>query len=263
VRLRARLKFLLHSLAPGYRGWTSYFGTRLYFGPGSESFRLICEQGIFEGDTVRLAAQLPRQGSVVYDVGANIGQMAAPLLHLRPDLSVVSFEPSPSSVPWLKRSIAESPHRPRWTLIDKAVGDHEGTVDFFLSAPGLSLYEGTVHTARAPAGGMVTAPLTTLDAVWLEQGRPDVSLIKIDTEGGESAVLDGAAALIEACRPSMLVEWNAENLRARDISTEWLLSYCQSKNLSLHAVPSLVEMTSAVLLRAAMTATETFLLAPR
>lgn len=263
MRLRARLKLLLHSHAPGYRGWTNYFGTRLYFPPGSLSFRAMCEQGIFEQDNLRLAAGLARPDSVIYDVGANIGQIAAPLLQMRPDISVVSFEPSPSSLPWLKRSVDGSPHAARWRLVEEAVGDREGVIDFHLSPPGLSLYESAVHTNRTPKGNVVSTPVTTLDNVWREQGQPDVSLIKIDTEGGETGVLAGAQALIAACRPAILAEWNHENLRAWGILPDTLLAYCEAYDMTLHAAPSLVEVTTPTMLRAAMSGVETFLLSPR
>ena len=52
----------------------------------------------------------------------------------------------------------------------------------------------------------MTVPATTLDEAWRGAGCPEVSFVKIDTEGGEEAVVRGAPELLTACRPVLLVE---------------------------------------------------------
>jgi protein O-GlcNAc transferase len=46
----------------------------------------------------------------------------------------------------------------------------------------------------------------TLDAVWEEESRPEISVVKIDVEGAELDVLEGATAVLRTCRPAVMVE---------------------------------------------------------
>jgi FkbM family methyltransferase len=262
VRLRAQLKYLAYTLVPGMAGAMPYFGTKLYFPPGSLAIREICRQGIFEEDNLRLAASLAKLNSVIYDVGANIGQSAAPLLSLRSDIEVVSFEPSPSSLPFLRKTVAASPHAKRWRLVETALGARPGAVGFQLASPQESLFEGTVHTGRSSHGSTVQVEQTTLDQAWIDQGRPPVSLVKVDTEGGETEVLAGAGRLIAEARPAWLIEWSRLNLAARGIPTASLLDLCRANGLIAYASPGLTRIDSATLLDAALAFTESFLLLP-
>ena len=47
---------------------------------------------------------------------------------------------------------------------------------------------------------------SSLDVVWNEARRPGVSVVKIDVEGTELGVLEGARELLTACRPTLLIE---------------------------------------------------------
>ena len=113
-------------------------------------FRLACSQGIFEASNVRILQQLCRPGSHMFDVGANIGLMALPVLSSVSDATVVSFEPSPNTVPFLRRTIASSGLRERWLLVDKAVGRRPGAEQFSLSSRAEGVYDGLRHTNRTP-----------------------------------------------------------------------------------------------------------------
>jgi hypothetical protein len=46
----------------------------------------------------------------------------------------------------------------------------------------------------------------TLDGVWRAAGSPEVSFLKIDTEGGELEVLRGGGELLRALHPPILIE---------------------------------------------------------
>src|SRR5207302_6765911 len=99
------LKRWLYGSCPGFAGSFPYFGTNVYFPKGSLCFRAACEQGIFEAENVRLLQGICRPGSHMFDVGANLGLMALPVLRHVAGCKVVSFEPSPNTLPWLERTI--------------------------------------------------------------------------------------------------------------------------------------------------------------
>ena len=58
------------------------------------------------------------------------------------------------------------------------------------------------------SGTTVRVQVVQLDHAWVSLDKPKVSVLKIDVEGGEVGVLQGAAELIQAQRPAILLEAN-------------------------------------------------------
>ncbi|HWV99988.1 MAG TPA: FkbM family methyltransferase [Candidatus Acidoferrum sp.] len=226
-------------------------------------FRVACEQGVYEAANMDLLTGLARPGAWHFDVGGNIGLMAAPILSRVPDCHVLSFEPSLNVLPYLQRTVAESPFADRWAVVPKAVGAKAGRVKFSLSSPNNSPYDGMRATQRVASEQQVDVELTTIDAEWKRLGSPRVSAIKIDVEGAELEVLKGAADCLLTERPPVLLEWNAENLAAYQCPPEYLLTVAREMNWQVFAQPHLVEVHTHRELSLHMLRTESFLLSPR
>ncbi|MFL6537609.1 MAG: FkbM family methyltransferase [Chthoniobacterales bacterium] len=256
------LKFLFYGTCPGFAGRFPYFGTRVFFPRGATAFHAACAQGIFEYDNVRILQQLYREGSYMFDVGANLGLMAIPILHMSQTSRVVSFEPSPNSVPFLQKTISQSAYAERWRLIAKAVAAEHGYAEFSLSDPRSGLYDSLKPTHRAGELRRVQVELTTLDAEWKAIGQPDVSIIKIDVEGAEVDVLRGALACLQQTRPTVLLEWNRTNLLAHGSAPEELLTFAKQHGYEIFGVPTGVRVTTDSELNVQMLLTESFLLRP-
>ena len=263
MNLRRRVKHWLYSRCPGYAGVFPYFSERIHFPRSSMLFTLACEQGIFELPNLNLLRAAARPGSWYFDVGANIGLMSAPLLDSLPDITVVSIEASPETAEYLGRTINGSARRNRWHFVPKALGAAEGEINFFASAASHSVFDGLRDTGRGHDVRTVKVPLTKLDTLWENFGRPDVSVIKIDTEGAEADVLHGAAACLRATRPCVLLEWNALNLAPFGTSPRFLLTFAADMNYDVLAGPSIVPVTTPEQLRIQMGIGETFMLCPR
>src|SRR5437870_2349214 len=99
MTLRKRIKFWLYGSCPGFRGSFPYFGSRVFFPANSLSFLAVCQQGIFEYDPLRALLSQVRPHTWMFDIGANIGLMAVPVLQREPRVHVLSFEPSPNTLP--------------------------------------------------------------------------------------------------------------------------------------------------------------------
>lgn len=262
MSLRTLCKRLLYQARPGRHGAFPYYGVRTYFPKNSFVFRLACEHGIYEATNLRLLFSALRPGTTVFDVGANIGLMSIPLLSDAAGVRVVSVEPSPRNHAALARTVAESIHRSRWELLACALGAQAGETTFHCARPEWGAFDGLRDTGRVGQTEAVQVQVRTLDELWEERGRPDVCAVKIDVEGADLDVLRGATVCLRACRPLVLVEWNAENLAAFGHDKAALLTFAQSVGCDLFAMPGLVLTASPDHLRAQMQFEESFVLLP-
>jgi FkbM family methyltransferase len=262
LKLRQRLKKWVYGKCPGFAGAVPYYGARVYFPKGSLIFHLLCEQGIYEGENLKVINSLVDPGTTYIDVGANIGLMAVPVLNYQ-DCSVISFEPSPNVLPFLERTASESQYRNRWKVIGKAAGDRIGETQFFASMNGKHVFDGVRDTKRSGAVRATTVPVTTLDSEWEDAGRPRVSVIKIDVEGAELQILEGARQCLEANRPYILIEWNEVNLRAFQLERDAILKCAQQMSYELFSVPAGIRLDNLVALKLQMLAGDSFLMVPK
>lgn len=165
-----------------------------------------------EAESMAVFRALVREGATAFDVGTHIGYVS--LLFSRlvgPTGRVVSFEPGENNLPYTRTNLGP---RPNVTLIEKAVGPRSGTASFYLedlTGQNNSLvehYEGLDATARTsvrPEVREVTVPMTSVDDYVAESGRvPD--FIKVDVEGFELGVLEGARHTLQTRRPMLMVE---------------------------------------------------------
>ena len=261
--IRKKAKALIYGRLPGFAGRFPYFGEVVYFPRRSVSFYAACEQGIYEKNNVQFLTAWARPETTVFDVGANIGLMAIPVLRECPTCAVVSFEPSPTVLPFLRRTIGSSSMRGRWSLVEKAVADLEGDVDFSVGAPEDSLFDGIRSTRRRQTVAKVQVPVVTIDLFWESRGCPAVSVIKCDVEGAELAVLRGSRQCLKQMRPAVLIEWNAQNLEAYDCAPDSILSFCEETQYRIFSVPAYVEIHDATELALQMMLTENFALLPQ
>ena len=260
LALRRVAKYWLYSSVPGFAGRFPYYGTTVHFPPRAPLFRVICQQGRFEPEIIDRLIQLARPDTTVFDVGANLGLMAIPVLNACNTCRVVSFEPSPSSLPFLRRTMSGAPFGERWVLVDKALADKPGELDFTVGRPEDALFEGFKSGDRIDHARTIAVKVSTLDAEWQALGRPQVSAVKIDVEGAEQQVLDGARALLAEQRPALLIEWHDAYLRRFNTPPAALLQVAQHYRYQIFTVPHGVPVADAAALRVQMMSCQNFLL---
>lgn len=156
------------------------------------------EKGQLQHDfqTLPLILPLIKEGDVVVDAGANIGDSTDPFLE-RVGLTgtVYAFEPNEDAFSCLVKNC------PRATCY-KAALSHE-----FASYPFQRCEnEGASHITN---NSTETVQAVTLDSFKLEK----LDFLKIDVEGFEVHVLGGSFETIDRCRPQMLIEINEGALR--------------------------------------------------
>lgn len=171
-------------------------------------------EGAFEDAELRLVCGHVTAGAVIFDVGANIGYFTIPLaMAAGPSGRVFAFEPEPRNVSRLSDNVSLN-LLPNVDIMPMAIGAYDGRVTLYLGDD--SVYHTTAGAGeRLPitlAHEMqqeISVEIARLDTVWRKLDSPHVALVKIDVEGTEMHVLEGSKAMIESCRPLVLVEADA------------------------------------------------------
>lgn len=168
--------------------------------------------GRFSSDIVALIERLIRPGDVVVDVGAQLGYITT-LLARQVGRSghVYGFEPDPNALAKLRVTLMAN-DLPQVTLFEMAAGDRTGELTFNVS-PTLG-WSTAVPNTHLTGLQTIRVPVTTLDesrATGRIKGR--IRFVKVDVEGFESAVFDGAQRLFAEDRPLILTEINPLLLR--------------------------------------------------
>ena len=260
MTVRQRVKYWLHTVVPGVAGRFHYFDATVHFPAGTPLFKVICEQGVFERDIVDRLVALARPNTTVFDVGANVGLMAIPVLQACPTCRVISFEPSPNSLPYLRRTAA--PFAGRWTIVAKALSTTAGELDFAIGQTSDALFEGFRSAERIDGASVIRVPVSTLDDEWRAAGQPQVSIIKIDVEGAEAQVLEGGGALLETCRPAVLLEWYGPYLAAFDTDPGSLITIAREHGLRVFTVPAGIPVDDEQTLAVQLLTCQNYLLLP-
>jgi FkbM family methyltransferase len=137
----------------------------------------------------------------VLDIGANIGQYGSALRAGGFTGRIISCEPLPDAFAHLAR---RSGSDERWTALNTAAGDAPGTLEINVSANSYSsslLPMTAAHLDAAPGSqfiGTEKAMVTTVADIVAEQRvDPARTLLKVDTQGYEGPVLDGAGAVLD------------------------------------------------------------------
>jgi FkbM family methyltransferase len=168
----------------------------------------------YEADLVR---RLLGDDDVFWDVGANVGYftlVAATALNHRG--KVVAFEPGKNAYARLTENLALNPYRNILTF-PVAVTDREGEAVLHVAGDIADSSASLYPAARTQAGQEVCRTVA-LDQFLKAEGLRPPDLIKLDAEGAELAVLQGARGLLADSPPLWLMEMEEKNLQAAGAS---------------------------------------------
>jgi FkbM family methyltransferase len=156
-----------------------------------------------------ILGRLPkREPLVIFDVGANTGQWSVGLLRElsqqpRPSVELHVFEPSPASFHALAANLSPLAHSVRLTCNQYAVSNFTGVADFSIVAP-LSQVNTLAPLEQNSVLETITVSCVSLDDYCLEKDLACIHLVKVDTEGNDFRVLEGARTLLRDGRVNYL-----------------------------------------------------------
>lgn len=203
--MKSFIKYVLHKLL-GFRNYLFVFSV-------FKVWTLRWDKK--ENDFLFFLRMVPA-GTVVLDIGANIGVMAVLLAKKIKGAQVVAFEPVPVNIDALKRVISFFKVK-NVRVMECALGSEEGEVEMVMPVIDSVKMQGLSHVVHSSIpenneGIKVKAPLRKLDNVAGLNGTMKISAIKIDVENFEYFVLEGGRNFIAKNRPIIYIElWENEN----------------------------------------------------
>lgn len=167
-----------------------------------------------KAETEFITSAIEQGGKVYIDVGANIGYFTLLLASMAKDAVVHSFEPIPTNFHILALNVEMNQFR-NVVLNNRAVGSEKRFSSEFSVAQD-SAYSSFRDTKRKVEIDRIEVSVITLDEYIYEKGIGKVDFIKIDVEGAEKMVLDGAKRLLRDKNRHprmMMIELYDDNLK--------------------------------------------------
>lgn len=160
-----------------------------------------------------ISAIISNRHPLILDVGANTGQTTEKFLNLFPNASVVAIEPnSDLHSSFLERARQATANQSRYRLLSYGLSSQCGEKEFYLSAnsghSSFHLFNRESRWLKIKSKDLGIVPdqysigsrsvLTrTLDCLCNELGIGFIDVLKIDTQGHEAEILEGAKEMIQ------------------------------------------------------------------
>lgn len=172
----------------------------------------LIADGCYESTLCTALQSVLRPGSVFLDVGANVGVLSLLAAHRWcPQGTVLGFEASPQIFDHLAANAQANSHR-ALDIIHAAVTSHSGDTLTFYNAPEAKFGMGSLANRFGTEG--IAVPTVALDDAVRAHGIDRVRAIKVDVQGFELGVFQGATRLLtQPSAPVVFFKFNdwAEN----------------------------------------------------
>ncbi|HVL51213.1 MAG TPA: FkbM family methyltransferase [Actinomycetota bacterium] len=150
--------------------------------------------------------------AVCIDVGANIGLYSLALSILAPNGRIYAFEPSNDGFHFLQKNLAQNQVK-NVIVSQMALGSSNQSLRFheipFFTAGSFATDDSCFLTSEILGSNYFEAPCTTLDEFVRSSGIDHIDLVKIDVEGAEMAVIEGALETLEKFQPLVVLEFSS------------------------------------------------------
>jgi FkbM family methyltransferase len=160
----------------------------------------------------------------VFDVGANTGEYTMDVRRYFPRAIIYAFEPHPQTYKKLTKNITKNHFHP----YQLALGEKKGSIKLWDFAQDAvlkhtqptstlaSVHKDVISGLHKQKAMSYSVPITTVDNIVKQERVDRIDLLKIDTEGSEFSVLQGAKEMIKKGKIAIIqFEFNEMNAYSR------------------------------------------------
>jgi FkbM family methyltransferase len=214
--IKAFMRWVTNRWLKRYRKSTEVSGVRAVFLGDYVSTQVILH-GVYERGGIatleRIVFPKLKPNSVCLDIGANIGNHS--VAFSKNFGSVIAFEPNPIVFHLLQANAVARNIQP----VNIGLSSKTGQLFFEQDFQNF----GASHIVTTPTSTSIKIEVNTLDQEVAERSIEDVSFVKIDVEGHELEVLQGAEKLLTLQKPVLAMEALYSDLVASGQKVEALL----------------------------------------
>ena len=180
--------------------------------------KVFAQGDYHQEDTVELLSSFVEPESTFVDGGAHIGTITIPLAHK------------------VAHTIAYEADANTSALLQENVVRNKVSVDVRQKGLGATSAHGTMVDVREGNAGAHTLAVGNgnVEIVTLDDELQGFDTLKLDVEGMELEVLQGATRIIEEAKPVILFEVNLSQLRAHNASLHELASFLHNRQYSFY-----------------------------
>jgi FkbM family methyltransferase len=237
-------KFLINQLINGNKKWWKKFIPPMYlYSPGSIKYvvrdnlhyrldvSMFLDHAIFfclmdEDPSHHNLFKVLKSDSTVFDIGANIGYLTLNFARTCLHGHVYSFEPDTQNSEALLTNIKLNTFQ-NISTHKAAVGSQRGKASLYKYYPGNPGTNRILNEKPTTKHTVEEVNVTTLDDFVNEEKIQKVDLIKVDVEGFEKFVLEGAKETIKNWKPILFVELVEVNLNQQGYTCASLVEYIE------------------------------------
>ena len=139
-------------------------------------------------------------GGTFVDVGAHVGKYTVQVAKHHPESMVIALEPNPENFRALEKNVKEN-RLSNVKLYNLAAWNRKCILKLYTGD------KGGHHSVKREFGrGYDIVQATTLDDIVRDAGVERVDVVKVDVEGAEAEVVEGALEIIRRHHPKLVIE---------------------------------------------------------
>lgn len=193
---------------------------------------------------------LAQHHDIIFDIGCNVGYTALLAMIQKPDRSYLLVDPNPTALNQAQLNLIGNNLGFKAQYFCGFVSDtQDETIKFYTIGAGQA---GSMHASHAESAAMVNSFMqvrtVTLDFLYQYYNiKPD--LVKIDVEGAETLVMNGATSIAKETQCTFFVEMhNVENL-GRERAGQLLIDWCKTNRYKAWYLKDAIEFTAAEMIK--------------
>lgn len=195
--------------------------------------------GIYEADTFKIISNYLDTNKVSVDIGANVGIFSVFLDSVYSknmnssfkEKKIISFDPNPSNVNYLN-SLVNTNKLSSIKVESFAVGNSSEIIPLYIESDNPSAWGTSQTPSSKELLKKIEVKQTSLDT-YFKNFNFQIGFIKIDVEGFEIEVIEGALKTIKKHKPIICFELNLTILAKREKSVNILLDNLYNNNYEL------------------------------
>jgi FkbM family methyltransferase len=191
----------------------------------------------YDRAAIDVMRKILKKDSVCIDIGCHKGEIMDQMIKFSPLGNHFGFEP----IPWLFENLLEKYKGKNVKIYPQAVGNIEKKSSFKIvkNALAYSGLKNREYAIKNPEIIEIEINQVTLNDVFSNLNKLD--LIKIDVEGGEYHVIEGAKELIKKLKPALLFEFGKGSAEFYESTPEKMFDLLAELNMNIFLLISFIK----------------------